>query len=140
MFVRYQLVLHPDSVGQYMVSENEEKRYQALITFPDKITPDDIIRFSHDPSARIRLNALILAGKKKDVKFLDIIKEATYDPQLNVRTKACWALGRIRTERAFALLEDVFNNDPSWYVRLYAYNALGRFKPVAKVIPENGSI
>lgn len=139
IYQRHLLVLEPEIIAQYILSEDEEKRYLALMTYPQEFTPGELIRFAHDESPRIRLHALAEAGTRADPRFLGVIEEALSDPQLNVRTRACWALGRTPSERSADLLEQAFLHDPSWYVRSYAYRALGKERPQAKVAVFPGS-
>lgn len=139
IYQRHLLVLEPGIIAQYILSEDEEKRYLALMTYPQEFTPGELIRFAHDESPRIRLRALVEAGNRADVRYLDIIEKALSDPQLNVRTRACWALGRTPSERSADLLEQAFLHDPSWYVRSYAYRALGKERPQAKAVTHPGS-
>jgi len=136
LWLRCELVLSPEKISSYILSEHEPKRYIALKTFPERLSIGEIMRFTHDPSARIRLNAFILARDKKDIRFMDVISKAIYDPQMNVRTKACWALRNRKSKQALRLLEDVFRHDASWYVRGYAYRGIGRIRPVARVVEE----
>ena len=65
---------------------------------------------------------------------MDVLTDALDDPQLNVRTRACWALGNIASKDALSLLEGVVRQDPSWYVRGYAYRAIGRVRPVSRSV------
>lgn len=139
IYQRHLLVLEPEIIAQYILSEDEEKRYLALMTYPQEFTPGELIRFAHDESPRIRLRALVEAGNRADVRYLGVIEKALSDPQLNVRTRACWALGRTPSERSADLLEQAFLHDPSWYVRSYAYRALGKERPQAKVAVFPGS-
>jgi len=134
VYQRHLLVLHPERIAQYILSEREEMRYLALLTYPDEFTARELMRYSGDVSPRIRLRALYEAGRRGNTQYLDMLEEALSDPQLNVRTRACWALGRTRSERSADLLQQAFLHDPSWYVRGYAYRALGGVRPMAKVI------
>lgn len=134
LYENYQLIRHPDRLAQYILSEHEDQRYLALSSFPDELTNREIIRFSRDESPRIRLRALLEAGERGNKDFLGIFEKAIHDPQLNVRTKACWALGKIESGKASDLLQQVFLNDTSWYVRGYAYRSLGKTRPVAGII------
>lgn len=139
-FLQHQLVNHKDRIHEYILSENENKRYLALKTFPGEIRDSELRRFSHDDSARIRLSALYEAGMRKDPAFMDIFEQGLSDPQINVRTRACLALGALGSQEALNLLENVLCNDPCWYVRGYAYRAIGRIRPVAhKVFVESSS-
>lgn len=133
-YENYQLTRHPDRLAQYILSEHEEKRFLALSSFPDKFSNREIIRFSRDESPRIRLRALLEAGERGDKGFLGIFEKAIDDPQLNVRTKACRALGKIESEKASELLQQVFLIDPSWYVRAYAYRALAKTRPDSRIV------
>jgi hypothetical protein len=138
VYQRHTLILHPEDIAEYILSEHEDRRYIALLTFPDEFTPGELIRFARDISPRIRLRAVYEAGRRKDPRYLNVVEEALSDPQLNVRTRACWALGDMPSEKAGDLLEQAFLHDPSWYVRGYAYRALGKVRPVAKVVREAG--
>jgi hypothetical protein len=130
----YGLRSHPDAIAKYMLSEHEEMRYLALAAFPDQFTDRELMRFSKDGSPRIRVRSLLEAGGRKSAKFQEIFAQGLKDPQLNVRTRACMALGRLQTERAAGLLEETFRQDPSWYVRMYAFQALGKSRPMARII------
>lgn len=134
LYERRELSAHQDRVAQYILSEHEEKRYLALVVFPNEFTDHELIRFARDESPRIRLRALFEAGERGGPQFFGIMEEALRDPQLNVRTKACWTLGRIGTAKAADLLDRTLRNDPSWYVRGYAYRALGRMHPSARIV------
>jgi HEAT repeat protein len=81
---------------------------------------------------------VIEAGERRDPSFLPDIEARLKDPQMNVRTKACRALGRMGSDRAISLLDKTVRNDPSWYVRDYAYAALGRIRPEARVVRITG--
>lgn len=131
---QHQLRSHPDAIAKYLLSEHEEKRYLALATFPEEFTDRELIRYSRDESPRIRLRALFEAGKRGRAAFVPVFAAGLKDPQLNVRTRACMALGNIRSERSADLLDQTFRNDPSWYVRMYAYQALGKSRPAARII------
>jgi len=141
IYQRHMLVLHPDLLASYILSESEDRRYLALLTHPEEFTPGELMRYARDISPRIRLRALFEAGKRGDAQYLDVIEEALSDPQLNVRTRACQALGGIRSERSVDLLRQAFLHDPSWYVRGYAYRGLGSIRPIAKAVslPGDGS-
>ena len=139
VYQRHMLILQPEKIAEYILSEHEEKRYLALLTFPDEFTPGELNRFARDISPRIRFRSIYEAGMRKDPLYLDVVEEALSDPQLNVRTRACWALGSMPSEKAGDLLEQAFLHDPSWYVRGYAYRALGKVRPVAKVVRGAGS-
>ncbi len=134
MYNSFQLARHPDRLAQYILSEHEERRFLALSSFPDEFTNRELIRYARDESPRIRLRALIEAGERGSVDFLEVLGEAIFDPQLNVRTKACQALGGIDSEKATELLQTVFLSDTSWYVRAYAYRALAKTHPAAKIV------
>ena len=136
--LKYQLRVHPELVHEYLLSEHEDKRYLALKTFPEEIRNKELINFSHDTSARVRLNAIFEAGNRKNSEFIKIFEDALEDDQLNVRTRGCLALGNLGNADALALLEKVLQDDPSWYVRGYAYRAIGRIRPVTKSVFFNG--
>ncbi|MRR13912.1 HEAT repeat domain-containing protein [archaeon] len=104
------------------------------MTLPKEFTDREIMRYARDESPRIRLRALLEAGERGGPKFLDLFGQALDDPQLNVRTKACWSLGRIESPKAAALLRKAFLQDPSWYVRGYAYRALAGSGPVSRTV------
>ncbi|HOO36839.1 MAG TPA: HEAT repeat domain-containing protein [Deltaproteobacteria bacterium] len=129
-----QLLKHPQRIHAYILAEQEQKRYLALKAFPGEFKESELVKFSHDASARIRLNALYEMGMRKNEVFMDVLSAALDDPQLNVRTRACWALGNIASKDALSLLENVVRQDPSWYVRGYAYRAIGRVRPVSRSV------
>ncbi|MGC9325877.1 MAG: HEAT repeat domain-containing protein [Desulfomonilia bacterium] len=128
------LTNHPEKIHEYILSEHEKKRYLALITYPDQFTFNELVRFATDSSSRIRLNALVAAGERKDLNYLPLFEQALEDTQLNVRTKACWGLGKIGSVQALPMIEKALTDDESWYVRGYAYSALGRIRPVSLVV------
>lgn len=134
LYNQHELLAHKDRIAQYILSEHEEKRYLALAVFPKEFTDRELIRFSRDESPRIRLRALFEAGERGGAKFEGVMAEALRDPQLNVRTKACWTLGQIGSLKAADLLGQTLKLDPSWYVRGYAYRALGRIRPAARIV------
>jgi hypothetical protein len=133
-YLGIELRSHPERIREYMNSGEEKKRYLVASTYPGAVSAEDLERMIREPSMRIRVNALIEAGNRRDPSFMALMEDALKDTQLNVRTKACWALGRIGSERAFLFLEKIVRNDPSWYVRVYAYSALGKIRPEAKVV------
>ncbi|MCK9264189.1 MAG: HEAT repeat domain-containing protein [Deltaproteobacteria bacterium] len=139
VYQRHMLILHPERIAEHILSEHEDKRYIALLTFPDEFTSGELNRFARDISPRIRLRSIYEAGRRKDTRSLDVVEEALSDPQLNVRTQACRALSDLPSENTGDLLEQAFLHDPSWYVRGYAYRALGKVRPVAKVVRAAGS-
>ncbi len=134
MYQGYELRKHPERIAQYMLSEHEDLRYLALMTLPREFTDREIMRYARDESPRIRLRALLEAGDRGSPKFLSLYGQVLDDPQLNVRTKACWSLGRIGSPKAAALLRKAFLQDPSWYVRGYAYRALAGTSPVSRTV------
>jgi len=85
-----------------------------------------------DPNTKIRHLSISLLGEEGKEKFLPLMKGRMTDPELIVRTKVCWALGRIGGEEALRLLDRAIEEDPSWYVRDYAYKAREGIKPVFK--------
>ncbi|MCD6570578.1 MAG: HEAT repeat domain-containing protein [Deltaproteobacteria bacterium] len=125
-----------NKVHEFASSDSVRKRYIALKYYPRAFNRDQLLAFATDPSPKIRLNALIIIGNRRDARFVDILEKALRDPQQNVRTKACWALGRIRNMKALELLERVVREDPSWYVRNYAYRAIARIRPAFKLVDE----
>lgn len=122
----------PAKLETYVTSPREYQRYLAALE-PD-LDAAQIRRLLTDESPRIRLNALISVGKSGDRSHLPSVISATGDGQINVRTKACWALGRLGGPRAVDTLERVRAEDPSWYVRDYAFGALGRLHPRAPLV------
>lgn len=134
VLLQYQLQKNPQRIHEFLLSEHEDKRYLALKTFPEHVTNRELVKFSHDPSARVRLNALFEAGNRKNTEFIKIFENALEDSQLNVRTRACLALGNLVNSDALALLEKVLKDDRSWYVRGYAYRAIGRIRPISKSV------
>ena len=135
-FWEYELNDKPDKIHEYILSGHETKRYLVLVHYPESLSTKELIWYCQDPSARVRLRALIEMGERRDRAFLGALSKAVNDPQLNVRTKACWALGNIRGLVSHRLLQSVLKNDPSWYVREYAYRAIGRIRPINKVVVE----
>jgi hypothetical protein len=133
-YEQYALRSHPDAIATYMLSEHEEMRYLALATFPGQFTDRELVRFSKDESPRIRLRSLYEASVRRSPQFLDIYAAGLEDPQVNVRTRACMGLKSIRTGRSSDLLEQVFRHDASWYVRMYAFQALGATRPMARIV------
>jgi hypothetical protein len=125
---------HPEKIREYLDSGEERKNYLAVASFPGALSVGDLEGMIKKGSARMRINALIEAGERRDPALMTFMEHALSDPQLNVRTKACWALGRMATPQTIPLLENVVRYDPSWYVRDYAYLALGMMKPEAKVV------
>ncbi len=119
---------NPAKLGSYVESTSGVRRYAASLS--DNLAVDDIRRLARDPSPRVRLNALLAAGRRKDPQLINVMIAGLDDPQLNVRTKACWALGQVGGLQACAYLEKTLRDDPSWYVRDYAFSAIGRIRPV----------
>jgi hypothetical protein len=140
-YLKRTLYSDPSKIHEYASSSNPSKRYLSLVYMLDKklahtdgLYPDELRTLAGDSQASTRLNALILAGNLKDTQFADLAKTSLNDTQLNVRTKACWAIGRLGVPDAISILEGVINNDPSWYVRDYAYMGLSKLKHEAKII------
>jgi len=133
-YLQYLLRHGPDRIVDYAGSTEEKERYLAVVTYPGALSTETLAVLMNDPSARIHINALIEAGERRDGSLLDAVAACTTDPQLNVRTKACWALGRVGTPRSLEVLRRVMREDPAWYVRDYAYAAAGRIRPEAKVV------
>jgi hypothetical protein len=131
------LKTHPQKMRTYLSSDSEFKRYQALMSMHAKITNKELGRLSGDSSARVRLNAIIFAGQRHSPAFMEMLSHGIHDPQLNVRTKACHSLGQIRGKAARGLLDEVLRTDTSWYVRDYAYRAMGRIRPLSMVVRED---
>lgn len=134
VFLQCQLRGDPQLIHEFLLSEHELKRYLALAAFPEQITDRELARFAEDPSARVRLSAVFESGNRNKPEFLTIFRHALQDDQLNVRTRACLALGNLGGKEALSLLEKVLVEDPSWYVRGYAYRAIGRIRPVTKTV------
>ncbi len=122
----------PSKLSEYIASEHNQKRYLASLA--SGLSFEQVSRLANDNQSRTRLNALISAGKSQDSRYLPLVLAALDDPQLNVRTKACWALGRIGGEDAHLALNRVIRDDPNWYVRDYAYRAIGRIRPIHKIV------
>lgn len=133
-FLGIQLRAHPERIRTYLDSGVEKKQYLVASTFPGSLSLRDIESMMRSKSPRIRINTIIEAGQRRDPALTNAMERSLKDPQLNVRTKACWSLGRIGSDRALLLLDKVVRDDPSWYVREYAYSALGMIRPEAKVI------
>ena len=140
-YLKKTLYSDPSKIHEYASSSNSAKRYLSLIYMLDKnvehtdgLYPDELRALAGDSKASTRLNVLVLAGNLKDAQFADLVKISLNDTQLNVRTKACWAIGRLGVPDAVFILENVIDKDPSWYVRDYAYMALSKFKHEAKIV------
>jgi len=128
------LRMHPEQLADYKSSDSEIKTYLVAVMYPGALTVSDLDAMIRRGSTRVRLNALMEAGERRDPALLPLVSSAISDPQVNVRTKACWALGRMPTGQTVTLLEKVLQNDPSWYVRDYAYGALGTIRTDAKTV------
>lgn len=140
-YLKKTLYSDPSKIHEYASSSNPAKRYLSLIYMLDKnvehtdgLYPDELRALAGDNKASTRLNALVLAGNLKDAQFADLVKTSLNDTQLNVRTKACWAIGRLGMPDTAAILQGVIDNDPSWYVRDYAYMAMSKYKHEAKIV------
>jgi len=144
LYAGHELRKHPEKIHAYAASRHPSQRYQALLLQLDpsrrlleKLTPGEIAALAKDPYAKIRLNALILAGRDAEkADYFSLVRNALSDPQLNVRTKACKDLGQIGGPEALNLLLATLHNDPSWYVRDYAYHAIGRIRPISAVVKQ----
>jgi len=136
MYLTHSFNIHKENVHMFAASDNVKKRYIALRSHSKEFTRDELSAFATDPVPGIRLNAYIIMGKRKYADLIGLLEKGTRDPQLNVRTKACEALGQIGNTQALSILEKVADGDPSWYVRNYAYRAIGRIRPVFKVVDE----
>lgn len=140
-YLKNALYSDPSKIHEYASSSNPAKRYLSLIYMLDKnvehtdgIYPDELRALAGDSKASTRLNALVLAGNLKDDQFADLVKTSLNDTQINVRTKACWAIGRLGMPDTAIILQGVIDNDPSWYVRDYAYMAMSKYKHEAKTV------
>jgi hypothetical protein len=140
-YLKKVLYSDPSKIHEYASSSNPSKRYLSLIYMLDKsvehtdgLYPDELKQLAGDSKASTRLNALVLAGNLKDVQFADLVKTSLNDTQINVRTKACWAMGRLGMPDTAVILQSVINNDPSWYVRDYAYMAISKYKHEARIV------
>jgi hypothetical protein len=133
-YLAMNLGIHPEKLREYVDSGKEKEIYLAVATYPGALRADDIDAMIRKGSTRTRINALVEAGERRDPALIPLMEQALADPQMNIRTKACWALGRIASPDTAPLLEKVIKSDPSWYVRDYAYAALGNMRPEAKVV------
>jgi len=133
-YLAMQLRRNPAKIIEFAASDTEQKRYIAVATYPGAIGDEALAAMLRDASKRVRVNALVEAGERRNPKCLPLVEENMTDPQLNVRTKACWTLGRIGTGRSLELLRKAARTDPSWYVRDYAYAAAGRMMPETMVV------
>ncbi len=132
-YLSLQLRSDAAKIAAYAVSAVEQKRYIAVSAYPGAIDDEALAGMLRDSSVRVRVNALVEAGERRNPIYLPLIEKCLQDPQLNVRTKACWSLGRIATDRSLELLLQAARTDPSWYVRDYAYAASGRMRPEIRV-------
>jgi hypothetical protein len=133
-YLSAQLKSHPEKISDYAASPVERMRYTAVATYPGALSKEDLMRLMQDPSTRVRVNAVIEAGDRMDMGLLPAIEVRLKDPKMNVRTKACRALGKIQSDTALTLLDKAVHEDPSWYVRDYAYASIGRIRPETKEI------
>ncbi len=140
-YLKNALYSDPSKIHEYASSSNSAKRYLSLIYMLDKnvehtngLYPDELRTLAGDSKASTRLNALVLAGNLKDAQFADLAKTSLNDTQINVRTKACWAIGRLGMPDTAIILQDVIDKDPSWYVRDYAYMAMSKYRHESKIV------
>lgn len=134
MVLYMRLARHPELVEEFAASADETMRYLAVASYPGAVSDARIREMMGDASARVRLHAAVEAGCRRSPVFLSMLDALAHDRQLNVRTKACWALGRIANEKSVSILESVIGRDPAWYVRDYAYAAIGRIRPEAREV------
>lgn len=133
-YLALNLRAHPEQLEDYKNSGNEQKTYLSAVMYPGALSAADLGAMIMKGSVRVRINALLEAGERRSSELLPLVVNALDDPQLNVRTKACWALGRMRNAQTAPLLEKVLQSDPSWYVRDYAYGALGVLRTDAMIV------
>jgi HEAT repeat protein len=133
-YLALQLRRDPAKIAEFAASDTEQKRYIAVAAYPGAVGDEALAAMLRDASTRVRVNALVEAGERRNPKHLPLVEEGMAHSQLNVRTKACWALGRIGTGRSLELLRQAARTDPSWYVRDYAYAAAGRMIPETMVV------
>ncbi len=119
---------------EYVRSSSPEKRYLVSIHHPDHLTKDELVSLSKDPSSRVRHAAFLAIGSRLDTTFLGALQNGLADPEQIVRTKVCQALGGIGNADALRMLDQAIADDPSWYVRNYAYTAKCKVKPVFKMV------
>jgi len=128
----HSLKRNPEKVHEYVRSSCAGRRWISLRHFSDHLTEGELESMALDPNTKIRHLSISLLGEEGKEKFLPLMKGRMTDPELIVRTKVCWALGRIGGEEALRLLDRAIEEDPSWYVRDYAYKAREGIKPVFK--------
>jgi hypothetical protein len=133
-YLALQLRRDPVKIAEFAASDTEQKRYIAVAAYPGAMPDETLAAMLRDASTRVRVNALVEAGERRNPTYLPLVEKNMADPQLNVRTKACWSLGRIGTERSLELLRQAARTDPSWYVRDYAYAAAGRIMPETMLV------
>ncbi len=138
--LRHELRMHPERLEEYSSSGSEQKRYAAITTLPSAIGAERLAALMRDRSPRVRLNALVEAGERGAPGLLREAAPLMRDPQVNVRTKACRAVGRMERGEALPLLRRVVREDLSWYVRDYAYAAIGVIEPEASEIVMTGGV
>lgn len=129
-------VLHSDPrrVHVYASSTSARKRYMSLHSSTHSLAGEELESLAGDPSPGIRHSAFVQMGERADPSFLSACTKGLADPEQIVRTKVCKALGEMGGEEALRLLEHVVMQDPSWYVRDYAFWAIGRIRPVSKKV------
>jgi len=131
-FYEVELKRVPNALAAFARSDCEAKRYLAASS--PLLECGDLARLAGDQSPRVRLTALVNAGERRELSLLPQVLQALNDPQLNVRTKACWALGRMPDRSAIGALYARLQCDPSWYVRDYAYAALNQIQPISRIV------
>jgi hypothetical protein len=133
-YLALNLRMHPEQMGEYKNSGEEKKIYLMTVMYPGALSLADLDAMIRKGSTRVKINALVEAGERRDPALTSLIGKALDDSQINVRTKACWALGRMASPQTMPMLERVLRNDPSWYVRDYAYAALGAMRYDTKIV------
>jgi hypothetical protein len=108
---------------EYASSASATKRYLSVVHCPWDLPAEDLVRLSTDPNPRVRHFAFIAMGLIMDPAFLPALQEGVRDPEQIVRTKVYQALGRVGREDALPWLDRAIEQDPSWYARVYAYEA-----------------
>ena len=132
------LETEPNRVHEYASSSSSIRRAVSLLSQAERLSLEELRKLAADPCPRVRHHALIRIGERRDPGMLDVLRAGLDDPEPIVRTKACQALGETGGEEARRLLDRTLDQDPSWYVRDYAYRARGRIGPLYRIIDVAG--
>lgn len=124
----------PTRAGAYAASANAQKRYLALVTFPERLNAEDLERLASDSSPRVRHAAFVEMARRGNAQFQAVIQKGLDDSEPLVRAKAALALARAVQQDALDAIDKILAADPSWYVRDNAYRASWAIRPLHKAV------